>query len=408
MPSPELVAEYHALMRAAGLSLAQIDEETWLKILRTSAAVTRSRAPDMAAQDEQQLRADARELAKNGGIWNTRFQRLVPGVLQAANSCIGELAAETGHALRIPEPDNLFFGEFPTGDFNAHVRPARTGYLVLVNTGLAELFSQCCSLLSPARRFADHQGSAAEMTHSAAEFVVAIARKYHARSSWVAVSGGLRGFQETKADVRSNEWTLEAMLAFVVAHEISHVILQHCDASSRDLMMGASTFSLKAPTSWKREISADTLGTLILEHWCVDVLSRAMPPEEASTLLADAFMAPLFFLECEKLISTADGFDSGGDAASSTHPPSAMRQRFVVDVLRSRSQGHKHLLRATSGQRKFVREVRRLVAEWRDNGTLGNVKSFTGSVEDGMDFLLQIAEVNGLLQGEADREPESI
>src|ERR1700722_7767559 len=87
--------------------------------------------------------------------------------------------------LDMPTEDTLFFGEFPTKDFNAHVRRTCKGYLILLNSSLPEFISQMSEVLSQGRPTNDEACFSNTRLSATARYVSALVRKYTTQSSFV-------------------------------------------------------------------------------------------------------------------------------------------------------------------------------------------------------------------------------
>jgi hypothetical protein len=285
MPRSELITAYRDLLDEHGLSVAQWSEDHWIGYLSVAQNVKRTQIANLPEPDQQKIYVTAAELARNGGVWNTRFQKLVPSILAAAHDCLEAVNVSTGRTLKVPKSEDLFFGEFPTSDFNARAGKVGEGYLILVNSGLADLLSQSCELLSVARRFSSEVDTPAEALIHCAKNATAIARKYNNNWSYVVLQNASWQFNETAADLMINDWTLEAMLAFVIAHEVSHVLLGHCEGKGNGLTLGNPGVHAIPSHAWRLELSADTLGVLVLERWCAHAIQRSKLPEEAAGIV---------------------------------------------------------------------------------------------------------------------------
>jgi len=66
----------------------------------------------------------------------------------------------------------------------------------------------------------------------------------------------------------ANRIVLEAVLVFVVAHEIAHIILKHCSTSNSWVAFELTSAERAMTTDWQMELSADSLAIRILEQWC--------------------------------------------------------------------------------------------------------------------------------------------
>ena len=396
MPSDELVKEYHRLLTARGLSLSTTTREQYIEIISTEQAAAQARFSDLPALSSSSLEQAASDLARFGGTWNYRIQQLVPRVLQATRLCLMDLSQPSEVTLNMPTEETLFFGEYPTTLFNAQVRPARGGYLVLINTGLPEFVSHMSEALSQARPGHGDSPFSNERLTGTVRLVTALARKYVTRSSFVYLkeNTGLRN-DLNMFDRFANRVVLQGVLTFVVAHEIAHVILKHCNPGDGWISFEMPRAGTQMSPEWKMEFSADSLALRILERWCVlEVEAQKLSDNASETLIAHTLFAPFFFFECERFVSAY----TGGEKAEKhgEHPPSLLRQRCLITAINSRSDAHRSLMASTRLYRRFLRRVRALMCEMKVAGTLeAAIDTEQGDVEDLKSLLVRLARENG-------------
>jgi len=392
MPRDQLIAEYKNLLSERGLSLCNTDEDRWVEILSCTEEVKHAKATDVPAHDENWLRAAARELVRYGGIWNFRIQNLVPGVILATERCLAELNIEEKMNLRVPSADDLFVGEFPTDHFNAVAKRATSdpGYLILINSGLCELLAVICQMISIAQPPGNPDCLQPACVTAGARSIIGLARKYQTRSSFVAVPGGWTSSKMRPFDHVISDWMHISMLAFVISHELSHIILRHGDPSAQPVPWGGPAILSLPSKKWREELSADALAILILQFWCAHSFEIGRVPSLPQNILVTYLLfAPVFFFDCENLLKSALGC-SQETRSTSEHPTATMRQRFLLDQLRCFTPEHRIFVQAARSYRLFFRRIRTTINQMWKDGSISQVETRCGDVDDAKIYMSKL------------------
>ncbi|KQV53295.1 hypothetical protein ASC95_11125 [Pelomonas sp. Root1217] len=391
MANEDLRSAYKQLLASEGIPLDEFDPEFLYKLFKFEDEMNRRRAPDRQPLDDTVLQQRAIDVATSGGVWNHRIQALVPSVALAADARINHLNEAYGSAFEVPAEEFLLFGEFPTLQFNAAVEPTEFGYLVLINSGLAQLLMEVGMLLSEARPFDLPADILERRVDYASEMAIGMVRKYREKKNFLLVraSGGRQ--DETSYDLRFNSFVLEVTLVFAIAHEIAHIVLGHCGGGRKHHLIGSAEFlHADIPLGWKEELAADSLAAMIVETWFLNRLSNndRVEDELVDYFVSHGFFAPLFFFSCERLVNTWP--DPQADAAgSSTHPPPTLRQRLLAQQMAGTSHAHRAALLQTRPYRTFLKRVEMKAAEAFLDGTH---EGREGMVEGSSDELLRLLE----------------
>jgi hypothetical protein len=399
MPSAELSKIYKNTLDKAGLSIDKCSKEYWASFLKITQDVNKAQYRNLHLRSDSEIDKLATGLSLAGGDWNYRIQQLVPSIVDSAHQCLRGLQSKTASQLKMPTDAELFFGEYPTGRFNAQVEKVDCGFLILINRGLPELISQMGELLSECRPAFNDKDLWENRVAGAANYASAIAKKYRTESGFVFLEGDQNLRTDKNAlDKLLNDWVLEATLAFVVSHEIAHIVLNHLDAGRNSLTLGTPKTHLVKPRFWREELSADSLGALILEIWAArKILNQKLDEDHALLFLSHCLFAPFFFFDCERLILTASGGETPRHIADpDEHPPASLRQLSILELWRTKSKSHKYFLTKTNRYRRFFKCVRRRIDLTRI--TAGNnigLNATVGGVEDLKELLLKLAKQHG-------------
>ena len=262
------------------------------------------------------------ELAESFARYKTQFFELDLYTAQ-----VGSVLAEN----RMNSPIPFYFGEFPTNEFNAVAQPTDSGALCLVNTGLIQFlqnFSKAC--LSNA--ISDASGNAVikgregitNLTHSLGA-AISVAHVYLIHSKHNAHSELLKS---NNAVVDSLAIHLSnAMISFVVAHELCHVLLGHVHAAApQQQLLKASGKIMVVNKSRDQELSADVSAQRML------VSAATSDATGYGTVGGICFLTAYLFIE--RLIAKygAGSFDDAPPECS--HPSARERILLLADHLK--------------------------------------------------------------------------
>jgi hypothetical protein len=254
-----------------------------------------------------------------------------------------------------------------------------------------DLLSALCRIQSTARHAVTGRFDSSVALEGASRFALGNCVKYLRHWSFVIVRDETPSPELDEGDLALNDYVLQSMLVFVVAHEIAHALLKHNhDMKAWALPRHKWIDRIENPY-WKSEIGADLVGAEILIIWCANTIASGSIKDDqwATYWLYCSMLGPIFFFDCERLIATC----ANEEASSITHPPAVMRQAFVMDYLNARIGPA--MLQPTRPNRQFARRVRRRLEEWQEAGTLmSQVELLGGSADDFVRFLIDVAQTD--------------
>jgi hypothetical protein len=129
--------------------------------------------------------------------------------------------------------ERIYFGEFPLVDFNAHAMRTDNGYLCLIHGGLRRLLHQIsmiATLLLCDDSSEFHQANTPEMRQ-----IIAANGAYAAYQCYIGSTNEPMFFPDLRTTFRDVTCShlVASMKAFLVAHEIGHIVLGHLDGGSQ-------------------------------------------------------------------------------------------------------------------------------------------------------------------------------
>jgi len=207
--------------------------------------------------------------------------------------------------------------EFPTGPFNAQVRPVSdVGHLILINSGLLALLAHATRLMGHSTQISDHgfqyldgPGIGLRGSSPARALAEAIALYLGFPVSFAGGLPSLKGLQQERM-----QRVFQACVTFLVAHEYAHVLAGYFQGPGAGDELHSGTR--------EQEVAADWLAVkLLLAPWRWGSFEEDGPGTRLQTLLA----GPLFFFALEAVVAEAERRAIGGpparDAATGIAPP---------------------------------------------------------------------------------------
>jgi hypothetical protein len=235
--------------------------------------------------------------------------------------------------MGIEFPTQLYFGMFPTSVFNARAVRTQSGVLCLLNTGLTSFLYNfsigCCyAVTEESHNFFRMPSFNATLRSeprllTALGIAISVAYQYIAHSAHALPESLPEEYEAGTLTMAAG--VAESMKTFVVAHEISHMLLGHLDSSMvTECSVRTRVGEIRALNrSQEQEFAADLLAQRILiaidqDSWPVTSFIGG----GLFFFLANVFVEQL----AEKLFHVASNEWSPSD----THPPALNR----IDALK--------------------------------------------------------------------------
>lgn len=224
-PEAELRKEYYRVLARRRLSkdlrgMPAVTVEDLIAEIRANA-----HGPDLPPQVYEEIRRHHAELQLENEVG--RFQSLIDEI----SAEIRDRLTDKGMTLPLP----VFAGQFPHGSFNAQVRPAAGGVLILINSGLFMLIYQMLKIATMATRFTDVNEKGEVLEHPEIHAAVrspeettglltdcVLAYILHGDSTRARRLPALGGVRQLLLGM-----VVHACEFFTVAHEFGHVIDGH-------------------------------------------------------------------------------------------------------------------------------------------------------------------------------------
>lgn len=230
-------------------------------------------------------------------------------------------------------PENVYFNVFPTGEFNAVARPAGGGYLCLLNTGLLRLLSNVAhaacfpvrvsddQILLDEKGAEDEEISSLEVTLAAAVKVILNYLRYEMHAYPMPTNRRLSPWGAIHATALAR-----AMKTFALAHEVGHVVLDHCSSRcTRTVVVPTGELEVTSK-SHRDEFDADLWAqNLLLMSDAVDL--KRIPMAVGGIAFLTVHLMVLHV--CCKL----RGQPFHLDQPTESHPPSTFRLSRLRSVL---------------------------------------------------------------------------
>jgi hypothetical protein len=288
------------------------------------------------------------------------------------NGLIQDMATEIEHLIvkaGVSFSHNVFAGEFPTGSFNAQIRPAANGFLVLINTGLMMFIYQTLKVMMYSAfdegvnpiEYRNRVGNLS-VAHVLSEIVLAYLTVGDPRyATRLPALGGTRM-------MLFNDF-FDNCERFAVAHEYGHLIGGHLDEPKLAVSNTPVGELEIVKKEWQQEFEADVLGALIL--------LRALPPiRNDYDFMKFKFVVsgPLIFFTLDELITkaTMEILGLGNFVIVTDHPPAQLRienlKKYFIQVA-----GTEAVLRIYDDFRKWL--------SFYEDEVVGNVKIALSSVQ---------------------------
>ncbi|MFC1898374.1 hypothetical protein ACFLYJ_02260 [Candidatus Cloacimonadota bacterium] len=226
---------------------------------------------------------------------------------------------------------NIFFGDFPTGDFNANVRPTQNGYLCLINNGLKRLlynlpyaWFSAFNQKTLSKSFLTPQNKDKNKLYKAFAKTIWSINEYHISNKHTNAFD-FDSEYDTMCFINVNNLNL-ALKSFVVAHEVGHVISGHLDKSTLHAITYGNRSFHTLKRSHEQEYEADMIAQVILRE-----IEKKNGFGSSNFLVAGSI-----FMLCDlmtkkvrlKLLGIEDKI-----SFSDTHPPSHDRLVLLLNEL---------------------------------------------------------------------------
>lgn len=249
-------------------------------------------------------------------------------------------------------PADVYFNEFPTGDFNACAIRSKNGYICLLNDGLLQLvkhISYSCFYPLKVDRF-DHGHNTVifSVDMSTLERIDDNAKYQHAIKNIIETIYKYNRYQlhehpifelefEHGADLMAEDCST-AMRTFVVAHELAHILLGHFnDYSICSINTPLGTLEV-CTKDQEKELEADAEAQKIL--LAIDASDKANISSfdaKDKTILSSFADGGICFLAVAMMIEHFSSMIETNSCTSSTHPPTLLRLNSLIKILESGS-----------------------------------------------------------------------
>ncbi|GGN43906.1 hypothetical protein FHR83_008039 [Actinoplanes campanulatus] len=231
-------------------------------------------------------------------------------------------------SIRRTTTDSVYCGEFPTGEFNASARRARTGNLILLNQGLRRLIYNACLAGSLHVQDANQPLSSLVARRSpawgeiAAQLIGVLLNYFQGDAFFSPQSSNYSPQCLTLASGLSS-----SIRTFVIAHEVAHAELGHLDQGSAHNMRTPLGDVEVIAKSYDQEFEADQLAQQVL----IEIARR------------DRSVGPICggvgFIMLDAIAELARSRFFGHQAEpSTTHPPAPQRLSAVMTYVESQGE----------------------------------------------------------------------
>jgi hypothetical protein len=240
--------------------------------------------------------------------------------LASLQDLLGRQAAQLLGALKdagkeLPFP--IFVGIYPTGEFNARVRPAGDGALLLINAGLMDLIFSVLKI-NLASSFDPGKKPLLEEWQAA----MVLAESFNA---YLYGGGSMKAWPLPRLN-RGREsvlgYVLHAAEAFAVAHEIGHVVLGHVH--------------LSGPPAARASVQLTPETELAADAFAVDLVASAMgvsKSDDHAPFLGGGMLTVLAIAVALDVLSKTEGIDV---PIAGTHPALGDRWAHLTALLEER------------------------------------------------------------------------
>jgi hypothetical protein len=309
--TPELIAEYHELLRDCGLEKSS-PEKDW-EALRDSTPFPRTFFGELL---ENLMDGHKLNLSFDTSTVHTRQV-----ILQELSEDVEDIVADICGREHLRTP--ILVAEFPTGDINASARKMRHGFLILLNHGLMSLFEKTILLFLGHGLRVKREGSNSSDKEAVGLLEFHLKKFQGVESSPPSYAADNPFPIDLPASIKFRYFK-NICLKFAIAHEYSHIAAGHFE-SDVNVARTPNGFVEVLPKSWHEEFEADAVATkAILED------SRKPKSElgQYIDLFEIALAAPHFFFGISLLSALlASGID---DSQHGDHPPIERRREYAT------------------------------------------------------------------------------
>jgi hypothetical protein len=285
--------------------------------------------------------SDDKVPSTEGDSWEAAKKELLSGMnphLSRLANKVERTMTEMNLSLDAP----VYIGEFPTGSFEGSALPQKSGYLILINTGLMSCLYQLCKLLANHTTLTctvtEHRGKRSERVYTSLspnEITNGFSEILLVYYLWPYYKGdpSLREIPDPPSALWAEVFRGIAYSAemFVIAHEYGHCLMEHTlkYQSTRDKLEDDSVEAiLNHP--WGKEIQADAIACGIM---------FGMLPKDVSTpaqmyLLQAIFAGIVLFFCVDNLYTKLLGKLKGEANLDNSHPPPGLRLNFMREMLK--------------------------------------------------------------------------
>jgi hypothetical protein len=357
LQDPTLRLQYMALMASEGVDLAFADQrpETWpspfddqgnfdpesaRRLIRYLESVRRY--TDWAAVGSEGrpiFLSRLGKVASQAGPYRGEGLAALQGVVDRKTHQLALKLRAAGIALPFP----VYIGLYPTGQFNARVKPVDGGALVLINAGLMDLIF---TVLKVNQASSGDEADPPLLQNPQASMALADAFNAYLFGDWSGKSYGLPSLDQRREHFL---WTvLNTAELFVLAHELGHVACGHV--------------RLPASPGGPASVTVTPAAELEADRFAVNLLT------EGGGISAD--VAPLIGGGILTVLVVASALERLGrflglpQAAAGTHPALSERWEQLGPLLTSRMPGTEPLRGATTFAGWLLQQHLPEIAEW--------------------------------------------